>query len=101
MDFFETIRSFYMNETFCDLEIVSYKSGDDFSRETVKCHSVVLSSAVPSLRPIFEANDCVDEPATVVVVVHSREDGEFLLKGIVDNIYDCLAGAATPSVEHW
>ena len=98
IDFFETIRSFYKNENFCDLEIVLYKSGESVLSEIVKCHSVVLSSAVPTLTPIFfEAGD---EPATVVIVVPA-EDEEFSLKQIVDNVYDSLAGLLTPSVEDW
>ena len=106
LDFFETLRSFYVSGKFCDVEIVSCSTvGDDGSisaAEKVRCHSLVLCSAVPSILPVFDNNKTGEDSETVILVgAVPGEDGQVSLKGVVDSIYDCLAGLAEPDPVSW
>ncbi len=100
-DFFETIRSFYMNEKFCDVNFVSYSfSGDEpIFNETIKCHSLVLSCAVPNIRTILKTNSS-DDPETVVVVVQDEAE-QVSVKQTIDDIYNCFAGQGKPDPQSW
>ena len=105
-DFFDTLRSFYSGGKFCDVEIVSYVFDNDdvaFAVDRVRCHSLVLCSAVPSILQVVDTNKAGDDPETVIIVagLAQAELGKVSVKETVDSIYDCFAGIADPDPVSW
>jgi hypothetical protein len=100
VEFFKTIRSFFDEKIFCDLEIVSYKFGESERLESVKCHSLVLSSAIPNLKPIVQS-DVFDEPVTVVIVLQAEDEEQVSVRQTLGQVYDSLAGLIIPNVDVW
>ena len=100
VDFFKTIRSFFDENIFCDLEIVSYKFGEIEKLESVKCHSLVLSSAIPNLKPIVQSDIC-EEPVTLVILLQAEDEEVVSVRQTLGQVYDSLAGQINPDVDVW
>ena len=98
-DFFKAVHEIYDDESFCDVEIVSCStSNEETYGDRVKCHSLVLSSAVPNIRSLLEANTSED-PTTIIIV---QNDFELVcVRETLNNIYDCFAGISVPNPENW
>jgi hypothetical protein len=100
VDFFNTIRSFFDENIFCDLEIVSYRFGEVEKLESVKCHSLVLTSAIPNLKPIVQSDVC-DEPVTLVILLQDEVEELVSVRQTLAQVYDSLSGLINPDVDVW
>ena len=102
IDFFGTVRQFYHGSSFCDLDIVSYKYDEVNLSERVQCHSLVLSSAIPNLKHIFDAENLASQdPLTVVIIVDNEGDDDVSIAETINNVYDALAGHCSPLLDEW
>ena len=91
MDFWSEIRDFYLNGTFCDLELFP---GDVSSG--VKCHQIVLSSVSSvlrmTLRSTVTSNDVISRTAVMIPDFSFQE-----VKELVGSVYDTLCDDSTDS----
>lgn len=86
-DFFESINLFYRQKKFCDLSITNlWPSCPNFS-ETVQCHSIVLSSAIPNLGAILQS--CGGSEDVSIIIVQGESCASIV--ATVDRVYSSLS----------
>jgi hypothetical protein len=94
MKFFENIRDFYRHGVFTDLSIyASDNAGEKTSVPVCRCHLLVLTSAIPSLKNILTGS--LVQGFDSHLVIHDGDPHEIVR--IVDSIYDALVDGASHS----
>jgi hypothetical protein len=86
MDMFSNIRDFYINGTFCDVNIYGADQNVD---DVVKCHAVILSSALPALSSLMKLNSYSNDVEIDLIFSYLKNSE---VKEIIDDIYDALVG---------
>jgi hypothetical protein len=96
MDLFSNLRDFFSNELFADLTIYTFDSRTEKTSRVCCCHSLILASALPKMKPILLASDTLDDKLNIIL--EDVNPGEvmsaisYLYNALADGIVDCQLG---------